>query len=93
MIIMNNIRHIHEVLFLFQKEGSFDNEEVLFTSIKGKFGEDVSFISCSKKPFGLEEVVPFLTKREKIVQNADGSLTLHPNMTMCDGHEDGHHHH
>lgn len=90
---MTNLRHIHEVLFLFQKEERFDNEEALFTAIKGKFGEDVAFISCSNKPFGLLEVVPFLTKRNKIVQNTDGSLSLHPDMTMCNGHEDGHHHH
>lgn len=90
---MTNLRHIHEVLFLFQKEERFNNEEALFTAIKGKFGEDVAFISCSNKPFGLLEVVPFLTKRNKIVQNTDGSLSLHPDMTMCNGHEDGHHHH
>ncbi len=87
---MNNIKHVHEVLFLFQELGSFENEETLLKVIKQRHGDDVQFISCSNQPFGLEEVVTFLTDREKIVKNPNGSLVLHPTMTMCDGHE--HHH-
>lgn len=82
----DNIKHIHEVLFLFQELGSFPSTDALFSTIKERFGEDVQFISCSQQPFGLEEVVGFLTQRNKIVLNADGSLALHPTMTMCDGH-------
>lgn len=89
---MSNIKHIHEVLFLFQERGSFPNEEALFAFIKERHGEDVAFTSCSNQPFGLDGVVDFLTQREKIVRNSDGSLSLHPDMTMCNGHEDHHHH-
>ncbi len=87
---MNNIQHIHEVLFLFQELGSFENEEHLSKIIKERLGEDVKFVSCSNEPFGLDSVVDFLTQRNKIVQNPDGSLILHPQMKMCNGHE--HHH-
>ncbi len=86
---MDNIKHIHEVLFLFQEIGSFNSEESLFETIKERFGNDVKFISCSNQPFGLDGVVDFLTQRNKIIQKADGSLHLHSGMTMCDGH---HHH-
>ncbi len=88
---MSNVKHIHEVLFLFQELGSFENEEALLKTIKQRHGNDVQFTSCSNQPFDVEEVVSFLTQREKIIQNPDGSLVLHPTMTMCDGHE--HHHH
>lgn len=90
---MSNIKHIHEVLFLFQEKGSYANEEALFADIKERHGKDVAFTSCSNQPFGLDAVVDFLLQREKIVQNADGSLSLHPNMTMCNGHEDSESHH
>lgn len=82
----DNIKHIHEVLFLFQELGSFPSTDNLFATIKERLGSDVQFISCSQQPFGLEEVVGFLTQRNKIILNADGSLSLHPTMTMCDGH-------
>ncbi len=84
---MNNVKHIHEVLFIFQEIGSFKNEETLLEIIKERHGDDVTFISCSNEPFGLEYVVPFLlSKGNKIVLNEDGSLELHPAMKMCDGH-------
>ncbi len=89
---MNNIKHIHEVLFLFQEKGFFPSEENLFATIKERHGDDVQFVSCSNQPFGLDAVVDFLVGREKIIQNEDGSLSLHPAMTMCDGHEHHHHH-
>lgn len=87
---MENIKHIHEVLFLFQEKGIFENVEALHTLIKERLGNDVAFVSCSNQPFGIDQVLDFLLQREKIVQNADGSLILHPNMEMCDGHN--HHH-
>ncbi len=87
---MSNVKHIHEVLFLFQELGSFENEETLIKVIKQRHGDDVQFTSCSNQPFGLGEVVDFLVGREKIVKNPDGSLVLHPEMSMCNGHE--HHH-
>ncbi len=89
-LVIMNVKHIHEVLFLFQEKGKYANEEELFASIKQRHGDDVQFISCSNQPFGLDAVVPFLLDREKIIRNTDGSLQLHPTMTMCDGHE--HHH-
>lgn len=87
---MSNVKHIHEVLFLFQEKGAYESEDALFTHIKERHGDDVQFTSCSNESFGLGAVVEFLVSREKIVQNTDGSLALHPTMTMCDGHE--HHH-
>ncbi len=62
----------------------------MFKIIKERLGNDVKFVSCSNEPFGLDGVVDFLTQRNKIVKNANGSLELHPQMKMCNGHE--HHH-
>ncbi len=90
---MSNIRHVHDVLFLFQEVGGFENEDSLLKALQERFGDDVQFTSCSNKIFGLDGVVKFLAKRRKIVQNPDGSFSLHPEMTMCDGHHDHHHHH
>ncbi len=87
---MSNVKHIHEVLFLFQEFGGFESEEVMKAVVRERHGDDVAFTSCSNQPFGLEQVVDFLTQREKIIQNPDGSLMLHPAMSMCNGHE--HHH-
>ncbi len=87
---MSNIKHIHEVLFLFQRKGNYANEKELFEDIRQCHGNNVQFVSCSNEPFGLDAVVEFLLDREKIIRNADGSLQLHPAMTMCNGHE--HHH-
>lgn len=89
---MDNIKHIHEVLFLFQRTGGYNDVKEMETDIKANLGEDVRFVSCSDTPFGIDEVVPFLTSRNKIIVSPDGSLRLHPEMTMCNGHEDGHHH-
>ncbi len=93
---MENIKHIHEVLFLFQEIGKFESEKALIALIHERFGNDVQFVSCSNQPFGVDGVVEFLLGRQKIVENANGSLELHPDMTMCDGHthhgEEGHHH-
>ncbi len=84
---MENIKHIHEVLFIFQEIGKFENEESLIKVVKERLGDDVQFMSCSHVAFGLEEVVPFLLGRSKIIRNDDGSLMLHPSMSMCGGHK------
>lgn len=90
---MNNIRHIHEVIFLVQKKGKYENTASLHNDIIDTMGEDVQFSSCSNNTFSLDKVVEFLVDRNKIVVNTDGSIKLHPEMTMCNSHEDGHHHH
>ncbi len=88
---MEAIKHIHEVLFIFQELESFKNEDALIKEIHSRFGEGIQFVSCSNIPFGVEEVVPFLKDRQKIIQKENGELILHPSMTMCDGHEKSHH--
>lgn len=89
---MENIKHIHEVLFLFQKTGGYGSIKEMEADIEANLGKNVQFVSCSNTPFGMESVVPFLTSRNKIVVHPNGSLRLHEAMTMCNGHEDGHHH-
>lgn len=83
----NQTHHIHDIIHLVADNGKFNSVEEFHQSIKAKFGTEAMFVSCSKVPFGIDEVVDFLTKRNKITLHDDNSITLHPEMTMCDGHE------
>ncbi len=88
---MSNVKHVHEVLFLFQEFKTFADETQMLSVIKSRLGDDVQFISCSQTPFPLEDVLHFLLERDKIIRHDDGSLSLHPSMTMCDGEHDHEH--
>ncbi len=89
-----NSKHIHEVLFMMQIQNNvYKNEEELLQSVKDVFGEDIVFESCNDNNITLDKVIPFLLQKQKIVIHQDNSISLHPEMTMCNGHEEGHHHH
>ncbi len=85
---MYNIRHIHEVILMMQKDerANYENEEALIDDIFSKFGKNVKFTSCSNFAFSITEVMPFLLEREKIILNKNGSIQLNPSLVMCDGH-------
>ena len=64
--IMENIRHIHEVLHLiFNTEKEYTVKE-LYSELKTQFGEDVHFANCADNVFPIQEVAPFLLSRNKI---------------------------
>ena len=57
---MNNIKHIHEVIFLIEKSDQSWTPEELIESIGNTWGEDVHFGSCSGNAFPKEDALDFL---------------------------------
>jgi probable metal-binding protein len=85
---MNNIQHIHQVIFLVEQNNEEWTPEELVEAIGKKWGADVHFGSCSGNAFPKEHALNFLLERNKVVLSQEGKVALHPAMHMCDGHED-----
>ena len=84
---MNTIKHIHEVIFLIEKNNKQWTPEELVEAIGDTWGHDVHFGSCSGNAFPKEYALDFLLSRQKVVMSEEGKVTLHPSMTICKGHE------
>ncbi len=84
---MNNIKHIHEVIFLIEKSDQQWTPEELIENIGNTWGEDVHFGSCSGNAFPKEYALDFLLSRQKAVLSDEGRVMLHPSMKICNGHE------
>ncbi|GJM59494.1 MULTISPECIES: DUF2492 family protein [Persicobacter] len=84
---MNNIKHIHEVIFLVEQNNGKWNASGLETAIAENWGADVQFMACSGVPFPKEEALEFLMGRNKVVLDDSGKVRLHPSMQICNGHE------
>lgn len=85
---MNNVKHIHEVIFLIEKNNSQWTPEELVEAIGTTWGKDIHFGSCSGNAFPKEYALDFLLSRQKAILSADGKVELHPSMQICKGHED-----
>ena len=85
---MNNIKHIHDVIFLIEKKELQWTPEDLVEAISNTWGTDVEFVSCSGIPFPKENALEFLINRQKVVLSEEGNVELHPSMKICNGHED-----
>ena len=84
---MNNIKHIHEVIFLIEKNNSQWTPQELVEAIGNNWGTDVHFGSCSGNAFPKEYALDFLISRHKAVLSEEGKVALHPSMQICDGHK------
>lgn len=84
---MNNIKHIHEVIFLIEKNDQQWTPEELIGAIGETWGQDVQFGSCSGNAFPKENALDFLIDRRKAVLSQEGKVALHPSMQICNGHE------
>ena len=84
---MNNIKHVHEVIFLIEKNNGKWAPEELIKGIGNIWGTDVHFSACSGNAFPKEDALNFLINRQKVVLSEDGKVTVHPSMQICDGHE------
>ena len=84
---MNNVKHIHEVIFLIEKNDQKWTPEDLIAAIGNTWGTDVHFGSCSGTAFPKENALDFLIDRQKVVLNEKGKVQLHPTMNICNGHE------
>ena len=85
---MNNIRHIHEVIFLIEKNNGQWTPGELVEAIGSTWGTDVHFGACSGNAFPKELALNFLIARHKVVLSDQGKVTLHPSMQICDGHKE-----
>ena len=84
---MNNIKHIHEVIFLIEKQDQDLTPKELIETIGKTWGHDVQFGSCSGNAFPKEYALDFLISRQKVVLSKEGKETLHPTIQLCKGHE------
>lgn len=84
---MNTVKHIHEVIFLIEKNNEQWTPEELIVAIGNTWGYDVHFGSCSGNAFPKEFALDFLLSRHKVILSEDGKVTLHPSMKICNGHE------
>ena len=84
---MTNIKHIHEVIFLIEKNNDKWTPEELTEAIASTWGSDVHFGSCSGNAFPKEYAFDFLINRQKVILSEEGKITLHPSMQICKGHE------
>ncbi|WP_223549888.1 DUF2492 family protein [Aestuariivivens sp. NBU2969] len=85
---MNNIRHIHEVIFLIEKSNEQWTPEELIEAISNTWGKDVHFGSCSGNAFPKENALDFLINRQKAILSHEGKVLLHPTMHICNGHKE-----
>ena len=72
-------------------ERSYKGKNDFVKDIKEQFGSDVSFNNCSSNNMDANEAFDFLIRRKKISIDTSESVSLDPNMKMCD--EKGHHNH
>ena len=84
---MNPIKHIHEVIFLIEKNNEQWTPEELVDAISNTWGKEVHFGSCSGNAFPKELALDFLLNRQKVVLSEVGKVKLHPSMKICKGHE------
>ena len=85
---MNNIKHIHEVIFLIENNNEQWTPEQLVEAIGSTWGTDVQFGACSGNAFPKENALDFLINRQKAILSEEGKVTLHPSMQICNGHEE-----
>ena len=84
---MNTEKHIHEVIFLIEKNNEQWTPDELVEAIGDTWGQDVQFGSCSGNAFPKEFALDFLLNRQKVILSEVGKVKLHPSMKICKGHE------
>ncbi|MFD1315124.1 DUF2492 family protein [Namhaeicola litoreus] len=83
-----NKKHIHEAIFLVEKNNKQWTPEEFVEAIGNTWGDDVLFGACSGNAFPKENALSFLLNRQKVVLSEEGKVALHPSMQICNGHED-----
>lgn len=84
---MDTIKHIHEVIFLIERNNEQWTPEELIKAIGTTWGDDIQFGSCSGNAFPKENALDFLLNRQKVILSDVGKVKLHPSMHICKGHE------
>lgn len=69
---MSNSVHGHEVLnFMLETEGGFSRES-LKDAIIARFGVDTRYHTCSAQEMTAEELIDFLSAKEKFIETEKG---------------------
>lgn len=84
---MANVQHIHQVIFLIEKNNTIWTPKGLVEGVVAEWGEDIQFSSCSGVPFPKEQALEFLLGRQKVIVTEEGLVALHPSMQICEGHK------
>ena len=72
---MSHSVHGHEVLhFMLENEGGFSKES-LREAIIARFGADTRFHTCSAEEMTAEQLIEFLSAKEKFVETGSGFNT------------------
>lgn len=79
----SSTKHIHDVLHYMTIVNEPLRVDNFIFNIESIFGKDCQFCSCSENVFGIDEVIPFLLSKEKVVIS-DGKIALKENLQMCD---------
>ena len=77
-------RHAHEVMEMMITSGKAYSRVSLATEIREKFGEDVSFYTCSANGLSPEQLIEFLAKKGKF-SGTEESFVFDSGR-MCQGH-------
>ena len=85
---MNNVQHIHQVIFLIEQNNGQWTPDELVAAIGDTWGTDVCFGACSGSAFPKENALDFLLSRQKVAVSETGTIELHPSMQICSGHEE-----
>lgn len=72
---MSNSVHGHEVLNLMLEMGGGFSKESLKDAIVARFGADTRYYTCSAQNMTAEELINFLSAREKFVETGTGFNT------------------
>lgn len=72
---MNESIHGHEVMEMMTELKQTFTNETLIEAINNKFGKNTKFHTCSAENMTAAELIEFLRKKEKFIQDADGFTT------------------
>jgi len=72
---MSNSVHGHEILHFMLELGGGFTKESLKEAIIARFGADTRYHTCSAQEMTAEELIDFLSAKEKFIETGDGFNT------------------
>ncbi len=72
---MSNQVHGHDVMKMMLDSGQSYTKDTLNTAIIDRFGKETRFYTCSAENMTADELVEFLSKREKFIETDTGFNT------------------
>ncbi|UCD39095.1 MAG: DUF2492 family protein [Fidelibacterota bacterium] len=79
---MNQVFHAHELLHLLMAADSPISEDALRIKANQRFGENAYFTNCTGRLYSFDEIMDFLTSRNKVLVRDGGIYVITHN--VCD---------